>query len=138
MKNPEFKKMFRDTPKPQDTLVHNTLELATLKGSQETHILEQKENLEDQLEYQKDLIEDYSQQIKDLEEKQSLAEDIFTIAKNPSKFIDPSENAQSQEDIQKIINEIVNEKRKETTLMNRIKMQLAKIKNIIPTNPQDN
>lgn len=138
MENPKFKKIFRDTPKSQDTFVHNTLELTTLKGSQETHIVDQKENLENQLEYQKDLIEDYSQQIKDLEQKQSLAEDIFTIAKNPSKFIDPSENAQSQEDIQKIINEMVHEQRKETTLMNRIKMQLAKIKNIIPTNPQDN
>ena len=43
-----------------------------------------------------------------------------------------------REDIQKIINEMSSEKRKETTLMNRLKIQLAKLKNIIPENPQDN
>lgn len=136
MKTPEFKKTFKDVPESQEATLNDALHLATLKGSQETHIIDQKEKLEDQLNHRKDLIKDYNQQIEDLEKKQNLAEDIFTIAKNPEKFIDI--DTKSKEDIQKTINEKLIEKRKETTLMNRLKIQLAKIKNIIPNNPQDN
>lgn len=138
MKTPEFKKTYNDTPKSQQNVAAEALQLAALKGSQETHIIDKRNELEDQIEYQKDLIKDYNKQMEDLEKKQSLAEDIFTIAKNPVKFIDPSNDSMSQEDIQKIINEMSSEKRKETTLMNRLKIQLAKLKHIIPNNPQDN
>ena len=136
MKTPEFKKTYRDIPESQEAAQNEALHLATLKGSQETHIIDQKNNLEEQVDYKKELIKDYNQQIDDLEKKQALAEDIFTIAKNPEKFIDI--DTKSKEDIQKIINEMSSEKRKETTLMNRLKIQLAKLKNIIPENPQDN
>ncbi len=136
MKTPEFKKTYRDIPESQEAAQNEALHLAVLKGSQETHIIDQKDNLEEQVDYKKELIKDYNQQIDDLEKKQALAEDIFTIAKNPEKFIDI--DTKSKEDIQKIINEMSSEKRKETTLMNRLKIQLAKLKNIIPENPQDN
>lgn len=136
MKTPEFKKTYQDVPKSQDNTVSSALNLAVLKGSQETHIVDQFEKLNDQLEDHKDLIKDYNQQIEDLEKKQNLAEDIFTIAKDPEKFIDI--DTKSKEDIQKIINEMSSEKRKEATLMNRLKIQLAKLKHIIPNNPQDN
>ncbi len=136
MKTPEFKKFYHDTPESQEIDQNEALHLAVLKGSQETHIIDQRDNLEEKVDYKKELIKDYNQQIEDLEKKQALAEDIFTIAKNPEKFIDI--DTKSKEDIQKIINEMSSEKRKETTLMNRLKIQLAKLKNIIPENPQDN
>ena len=129
MKTPEFKKTFRDTPKSQDTLINTAIEIATLKGSQESHIIDSQNTLEEKINYQKELIEDYHEQIKNLEKKQEQAEDIFTIAHDPEKFIDA--DTKSKEDIQKIIDEMSSEKRKETTFMNRLKIQLAKIKDIM-------
>jgi|JI10StandDraft_1071094.scaffolds.fasta_scaffold106645_2 hypothetical protein len=136
MKTPEFKKIYRDIPQSQQEKMNESLEIAALKGSQETHVVDKKIEIENKIDYQKELIKDYNQQIEDLEKKQNLAEDIFTIAKNPEKFIDI--DSQSKEDIQKIINEIYKEKDTGLTLMNRMKIQLAKLKNIIPKKPQDN
>ena len=136
MKTPEMKKPFRDVPKSQEEKMNESLSLATLVGSQEIHITDETENLSNQLEYQKGLIKDYDQQLDNLEKQKDSANDIFTIAKNPEKFIDI--DTKSKEDIQKIINKIQEEKDDETKLMNKIKIQLAKLKNIIPKNPQDN
>jgi hypothetical protein len=136
MKTPEFKKIYRDIPQSQQEKMNESLEIAALKGFQETHVVDKKVEIENQIDYQKGLIKDYNQQIEDLEKKQNLAEDIFTIAKNPEKFIDI--DSQSKEDIQKIINEIYKEKDTGLTLMNRMKIQLAKLKNIIPKKPQAN
>lgn len=125
-------------PEFQVDMNTKALDLAVLKGSQETHIVDEKNKLEEQLDNQKNILKDYNQKIDDLEKKQNLAEDIFTIAKNPVKFIDPSVDSMSSEDFQKKINELTLKRRKETTLMNRFKIQLAKIKNLVPKNSQDN